>query len=148
MLKLLRKETGKLKKAFFHSTFLYLSIVGTVILFLATGVVYLLEKNVNPKIHHFFDSLWWGVSTITTVGFGDIVPVTTAGRIIGIFLMYTGTVLFITFTGILVMVWTKEEVEKEIGPIEKEMHQEEKEQARIEKKLDEILAYLKGQGKK
>jgi len=75
---------------------------------------------------------------------GDIVPITTVGRILGIGLMYTGTVLFITFTGILVSFWTKKEFAVEIEPIGKEIQLEEKEQARIEERLDEILARIKG----
>lgn len=142
MLKLLKKETRKLRRAFFHPTFIYLSLVGTGILFTAALLVHFLEKDVNPLMADLLNCFWWGVSTITTVGFGDIVPITPAGRIIGIFLMYTGTVLFITFTGILVTLWTKEEVEKEISPIEKEMEKEEREQARIERKLNDILNRL------
>jgi voltage-gated potassium channel len=36
------------------------------------------------------DSLWWGVVTITTVGYGDQYPVTLAGRITGVFVMFAG----------------------------------------------------------
>jgi len=42
------------------------------------------------RIHSFFDALWWSASTITTVGYGDIYPVTTTGRIIAIFTMLIG----------------------------------------------------------
>jgi voltage-gated potassium channel len=143
LLRLFKKETRKLKKAFFHPTFIYLSLMGTLLLLLASGLLHYLEHDVNPRMKTFFDSFWWGVSTITTVGYGDITPVTTAGRIIGLGLMYTGTVLFITFTGVLVSIWTKEEMEKEISPIEKEMRKEELEQANIERTLEEILRRLK-----
>ena len=42
------------------------------------------------RIHSFFDSLWWSAATITTVGYGDIYPVTAAGRIIAVFTMVVG----------------------------------------------------------
>ncbi|MFO1519689.1 MAG: potassium channel family protein [bacterium] len=142
MLTLLKKETRKLRKAFFHPTFVYLTLVGTGILLASTTLLHYLEKDINPKMKTYFDSLWWGVSTITTVGYGDVTPVTTMGRIIGLALMYTGTVLFITFAGILVSVWMQEEVVKEITPLEREVRKEEREQTRIERKLDEILKRL------
>jgi len=156
LLKAVRKEIRILFQIFVHPTFLYLSFLGTAILILAVTSVYFLEYGRNPKINTFLDSLWWGVSTITTVGYGDVTPVTTVGRLIGLGLMYTGTVLFISFTGILVTLWTKKEVEMEIKPIEKEIAlvekelipieegiaEEEKEQVRIEQKLDEILRRL------
>jgi voltage-gated potassium channel Kch len=138
MLKLIKRESRKLGRAFLHPTFLYLIVVGNIILITATLLVHHLEKDVNPHMKSYMDSLWWGVSTITTVGFGDIVPVTFAGRVIGIVLMYIGTVLFITFTGLLVTWWMRGEVEKELVPIEKEVRKEEKEQVQIEKILQEI----------
>jgi voltage-gated potassium channel len=138
MLKLIKRESRKLGRAFLHPTFVYLIVVGNIILVTATILVHHLEKGVNPHMKTYMDSLWWGVSTITTVGFGDIVPVTFAGRVIGIVLMYIGTVLFITFTGLLVTWWMRGEVEKELVPIEKEVRKEEKEQVQIEKILQEI----------
>ena len=41
----------------------------------------------------FFDGLWWTVVTITTVGYGDKVPVTGIGKIFAIFLMFIGVVV-------------------------------------------------------
>ncbi len=38
----------------------------------------------------FFDAMWWSISTITTVGYGDVYPVTAIGRIIGVFTMLVG----------------------------------------------------------
>ena len=136
--KLLKKESGQLWRAFFHPTFIYLTVAGNVLLILATTAVYFLERNVNPHMTTYFDCLWWGVSTITTIGYGDILPITFAGRVIAMGLMYSGTVLFITFTGVLLTFLTKEEVEKDLTPLEKEIRLEEKETARLEKLLKEI----------
>ena len=138
MLKALKKEFRKLLRAFLHPHFFFLIILGNGILLVATLVVYFMEKGLNPHITRYLDSLWWGVATITTVGFGDIVPVTTAGRIIGMALMYTGTTLFVTFTGLLVTRWLSEEVERELTPLEKEILKEVREQFRIEETLQRI----------
>ena len=48
----------------------------------------------RANITTFGDALWWAVSTITTVGYGDHYPVTAAGRAIGIVLMIAGVGLF------------------------------------------------------
>lgn len=143
LIKIIRKETRKLLRVFSHSTFLYLTVMGNGILIFATIAVYYLEKGgPNPQIKSYFDSLWWGISTITTVAYGDMLPQTFPGRLIGIVLMYTGTVLFISFTGVLLTHLMKEEVEEEIAPLEKEMRLEEKEQIQIGKTLHEILKRL------
>ena len=148
MLKLFKNETRKLIKVFLHPTFIYLTVVGNSILLLATFIVYHLEKGPNAQIKTYFDALWWGVSTITTVAYGDLLPQTFAGRLIAIALMYTGTVLFVSFTGVLLTVLMRREVEQEIAPLEKEMRMEEKEQAHIEKILREILKRLERLEKK
>ena len=59
-------------------------------LLLASWMAYTAEKPTNPGFATFGDSLWWGVVTLTTVGYGDIVPDTEKGRIAGVFLMVTG----------------------------------------------------------
>lgn len=48
----------------------------------------------NAKITSYSDGLWWTVQTLTTVGYGDVTPVTEAGRFIGIFMQILGTMLF------------------------------------------------------
>lgn len=48
----------------------------------------------RANITTFSDALWWAVSTVTTVGYGDHYPVTAAGRAVGIVLMITGVGIF------------------------------------------------------
>jgi voltage-gated potassium channel len=52
------------------------------LLFVASGLIYSAEHEVNDAIPDFFTALYFGLTTLTTVGFGDIVPVTFAGRVI------------------------------------------------------------------
>jgi voltage-gated potassium channel len=59
-------------------------------LLFSSWMAYVAEKATNPEFGSFGDSLWWGIVTLTTVGYGDIVPETTKGRIAAVFLMLTG----------------------------------------------------------
>jgi voltage-gated potassium channel len=51
------------------------------------------HKAAGAVIKHFGDSLWWAVTTITTVGYGDFYPVTPGGRIVAAGLMFSGIAL-------------------------------------------------------
>jgi voltage-gated potassium channel len=59
---------------------------------ISSAVAFTIAEDVGDgrRIHSFFDALWWSAATITTVGYGDIYPVTTAGRIIAVFTMVVG----------------------------------------------------------
>lgn len=60
------------------------------------------EKNaVDATITTSSDALWWIMATVTTVGYGDVYPVTNVGRIVGMIVMITGIGLFGTLTGFL-----------------------------------------------
>ncbi len=148
--KIFIQETKKLLRVFSHPTFLYLTVMGNGFLILTTLAVYFLEAGKpGSQFKSYFDALWWGISTITTVAYGDILPQTFAGRVIGIVLMYTGTVLFISFTGVLLTTLMKDEVEEEMKPLMKELDEGEKEQQHIEKILVEINKRLENlEGKK
>lgn len=56
------------------------------------------DVGVGGRVHSFVDALWWSLSTITTVGYGDIYPVTAAGRVIGGFTMIVGISTFALVT--------------------------------------------------
>lgn len=63
--------------------------------------LFLVERNANDEISSIGDGLWWGLVTITTVGFGDITPVTTVGRFIGGAMMIGGLFTLALFAGIV-----------------------------------------------
>ena len=53
-------------------------------------VAYHAEHPVNPEFATVGDAMWWGIVTLTTVGYGDIVPQTTTGRWVAVVIMITG----------------------------------------------------------
>jgi voltage-gated potassium channel len=59
---------------------------------ITSAVAFTIAEDVGDgrRVDSFFDSLWWSASTITTVGYGDIYPITAAGRIIAVFTMLIG----------------------------------------------------------
>ena len=53
--------------------------------------IYLVESpHEDAQITNLIDAFWWASATVTTVGYGDVVPVTEAGRVMGIGLMFVG----------------------------------------------------------
>lgn len=67
---------------------------------LTSAVAFTLVEDVGEgaRIPSFFDALWWSTATITTVGYGDIYPVTAAGRVIGGVTMLVGISSFAIVT--------------------------------------------------
>jgi voltage-gated potassium channel len=61
---------------------------------------YAVEAGENPAIHGPLDALWWGITTLSTVGYGDIIPVTPEGRLVSGALMLLGIGLFGAITAI------------------------------------------------
>jgi len=62
--------------------------------FLFGTSTYMLEHQQNPSFSNISDGLWWAFVTLTTVGYGDIVPVTEAGRIIAALTMAFGIAVY------------------------------------------------------
>jgi voltage-gated potassium channel len=75
--------------------FMMAIIFGSTIIFIYEG------SGINKNIHSFFDAVYWSIITISTVGFGDITPVTIQGKIATLFLVIGGMGVIAFFTSIV-----------------------------------------------
>ena len=92
---------------FAHVDYLAGYAIGLVLL-IAT-IVTSVEQGRDSPIESFADALWWSIATVTTVGYGDIVPVTAAGRALAYVLMIAGIGLFATLTANLAAMLARRE---------------------------------------
>lgn len=82
-----------------EGTFSSVAIIAVLMVIFSAIAVLQVEDDPNSNIKTAEDAIWWAYVTVTTVGYGDRFPVTTAGRVIGAVLMTVGVGLFGTFTG-------------------------------------------------
>jgi len=84
-------------------------LVMVVIMVLAASGMYLAEHNGQPQTFGSIPAaMWWAIVTLTTVGYGDVVPVTLAGKIIGALIMLLGIGMVALPAGMLASRFTEE----------------------------------------
>ncbi|MDQ1326032.1 MAG: voltage-gated potassium channel [Campylobacterota bacterium] len=82
--------------------------------------LYVIEEQVNPYIESPFDAIYWALVTISTVGYGDIFPVTDVGRTISMVIIISGIAMISFATSVIVSAFSEKLVElKEVRIIEK-----------------------------
>jgi len=79
-----------------------LLLVAAVLLILAASLMHMVEGRVQPeKFGSIPASLWWSIITLTTIGYGDVYPITTGGKVLGGFIALLGIGLVAVPTGII-----------------------------------------------
>lgn len=97
-------EVLKRKKDELMST----AFVALLLLTVSSSLIYFAEHPHQPEAFSSIPAaMWWGVATLTTVGYGDVTPITTAGKIIGTFVAFIGIGLFAMPAGILASGFTQ-----------------------------------------
>ena len=84
------------------------AIVAGLVVLLGSLAAYQAEHKTNSEFATVGDALWWGIVTLTTVGYGDIVPKTTAGRTCGVAIMFTGVAVLGVLAGSLASLFNLE----------------------------------------
>lgn len=73
-----------------------------VLMIVSSLCMYSLEHDAQPEVFsNAFSGIWWSVSTLLTVGYGDIYPITTMGKIFSIFITFLGVGMVAIPTGII-----------------------------------------------
>jgi voltage-gated potassium channel len=93
-----------LERVIAHARHALLSVLlGLVIVLLAAAsVAYLLERNTDPVgFGSIPKALWWAIVTLTTTGYGDVIPRTVGGRMVAGLVMVSGIMVFALMAGIL-----------------------------------------------
>jgi len=79
-----------------------------VLLYLSALGIYYFERDAQPdKFASVFDALWWAVATFTTVGYGDVYPITAGGRIFTFFVLLLGLGIVSVPSGIIASALSK-----------------------------------------
>ncbi len=86
------------------------------IVFSSIAVLAFEDKN-ESNIRTPFDALWWAISTMTTVGYGDKIPATVEGKIVAMILMVAGVGLFGVLTGLFARIFVEPELKIEAADI-------------------------------
>jgi voltage-gated potassium channel len=88
---------------------LFIFLVATIFLLYVSSVgIYYFENAVQPEqFKSVFHSMWWAVATLTTVGYGDVYPITAGGKIFTTFIVFIGMGLVAVPTGLFASALSK-----------------------------------------
>ena len=90
-------------------TLLAALLVMIIVLFTASTIMYYLEKDIQPdKFGSIPEAMWWGVAALTTVGFGDSVPVSVQGKFLAGIIMILGIVIYALPAGVFASAFVRE----------------------------------------
>jgi voltage-gated potassium channel len=111
--KLVRYAPGltSLRRVISHARHALLSVLLAfgILLLLAASLVYLLEGTAQPDVFGSIPAaLWWAIVTMTTTGYGDVIPQTLLGRMLAGLVMVSGILVFALWAGILASGYTEE----------------------------------------
>ena len=132
----------QLRRVLRRRTFSLVGATSLLAVAVAATLVYSAERDGEGLIQSFPDALWWGISTITTVGYGDVYPKTAAGRGVAVFLMLMGISLFGVLTARIAAFFVEsDEEETEIPKLDeilRRLDRIEQQNLEFQRRLDQI----------
>jgi len=100
----------------------YLVVYAVGLILVVSTVVTTAERGTDSPLAYFGNTLWWALTTVTTVGYGDMVPATPTGRVGGVVLMVGGIALFGALTANLARIFIRQQGDsKEVAELLREV---------------------------
>ena len=89
-------------------------ILSMILLYVSASGIWYFEREIQPeKFGSVFDGLWWAVATLTTVGYGDVYPVTPGGSFFTFLLLMIGLGIIAIPSGIIASALSKARLEQD-----------------------------------
>lgn len=90
-------------------------IAATAFTLIAAGAMFVVEQSSNEQYGSLWDALWWALVTMTTTGYGDVVPKSFPGRLLGVLTMFTGLGLVTVITALVASAFVTEGLKEARG---------------------------------
>jgi len=92
---------------------LFLFVALLLLYFSGVGIYYFENNAQSEQFSSIFHSLWWAVATLTTVGYGDVYPITTGGKIFTFFILMIGLGIVAVPAGLIASALSKARAEED-----------------------------------
>ena len=131
---LARETTGNISKFLKHTLLDKIIFIAILFIFIVTVSIRLLD----PGINDIPTAIWFIVVSMTSTGYGDVVPVTHSGRLIGIIAMIGGILIFATITAAISTIYMSKISRSHHDNLESKIDDLSSEVERLNKKIDEL----------
>ena len=139
LIKVLQKTSIEIRKYPNKTKLDYATVILLLVIIFGSLLFFLVEHRVNPEVPNYESAIWYSFVSMATVGYGDIVPITFAGRIIGSLLILTGMAYVSLVTATLALMFIEEFRKESSKTKEKVRERIQKRTSAYEKKIDELL---------
>jgi voltage-gated potassium channel len=106
----------KFIRRLYRERFIQIATVILSVIFVSATCVYYFERaREDSTVRSLWDGVWWAVVTMGTVGYGDIYPITTGGRVVGLVLIFVGVGLMSLFTATIASIFIERKIKEGKG---------------------------------
>ena len=147
LLKVLQKTSIEIRRYPDKTKLDYATVILLLVIIFGSLLFFMAERGVNPEVPTYESAIWYSFVSMATVGYGDIVPITLAGRIIGTILILTGLAYVSLVTATLALIFIEQFRKESDKTKEKLQKRVQKRTLAYEKRIDEFLEKIDANNK-